>query len=210
MDGVHDLGGMNGFGRVEYEQNEPVFHAPWQATAFAINMVSIGALRAYNADQYRHSVERMTPAHYFRASYYERMLTGAATLLVEAGTIDLDDLERRAGGAFPLAQPNADDPMADLTPAPEARFKVGDQVRVLDIHPHGHTRAPRFCRGRSGTVIRVAPKFTFPDTSAHGRAHRKEHTYHVEFAASELWNEPDYGDRDTVVVDLWDSYLEAV
>jgi len=207
MDGIHDLGGMDGFGVVEVEAGEPVFHEPWEALAFGLNVFAIAALGAYNADEYRHAVERMDPAHYLAASYYERVLTGAATLLVEKGAVDRADLEARAGAAFPLARPVAERPTADLAPQPEARFAPGDRVVVRDIHPAGHTRAPRYARGGTGVVLHVAPPFPFPDASAHGGGRRAEHTYHVEFRASDLW--PDADDPDqTVVVDLWDAYLE--
>lgn len=207
MDGIHDLGGMQGFGPVEREADEPVFHEPWQQTSFSLMVVAQAALGNHSADEYRHSVERMDPAHYLQAHYYERMLTGTVTLLVEKGVLDLEGLEARAGGAFPLSRPVAENPMVDLTPQPVARFKVGDRVRVLQIHPNGHVRAPRFCRGKEGVVLRVAPAFNFPDTSAHGGEQRSEHTYHVEFASSDLW--PDKAaDNESVIVDLWDSYLE--
>ncbi len=207
MDGIHDLGGMSGFGEVEAEPDEPVFHEEWEALAFALNVNAIGSLRAYNADEYRHAVERMDPAHYLAASYYERVLTGVATLLVEKGVVTREDLEARARAAFPLARPVADHPMADLAPRPDARFSVGDRVRVREIHPAGHTRAPRYVRGHEGLVLHVAPPFSFPDVSAHGGERRKEHTYHVEFEARDLWADaPDA--EGTVVVDLWDAYLE--
>lgn len=207
MDGIHDLGGMQGFGKVEREENEPVFHEEWQRTAFLL-MVAANAARQCTADEYRHSVERMNPQHYLQSHYYERVLTGVTTLLVEKGALSLDDLERRAGGKFPLSRPVADDPLCDLKPEPVARFSVGDRVRVKEIHPKGHVRAPRFCRGKEGVVLHVAPKFTFPDTSAHGGARRKEHTYHVEFQAREIWSDAFDSDH-CVVVDLWDSYLEG-
>lgn len=208
MDGIHDLGGMAGFGAISYEENEPVFHEPWQATAFALNIVGIGVLRNHNADEYRHSIERMPPVHYLQACYYERVLTGAATLFVEKGVVAKEELEERAGGAFPLASPNAPAPMAELEPQPVARFKKGDRVKVKDIHPAGHTRVPRFCRGKTGTVLHVAPAFSFPDAAAHGGAFRKEHTYHVEFASTDLWADAG-ADNESVIVDLWDSYLEG-
>lgn len=208
MRGIHDLGGMYGFGPVVREVDEPVFHEQWQETTFGVMMIALTALPELNTDQYRHSVERMAPSHYLPVHYYERMLTGITTLLVEQGVLELADLEQRAGGAFPLALPNAADPLADLRPQPEARFRVGQQVRVRQYSAKGHTRAPGFCRGKSGVVLRVAPRFTFPDTSAHGGEMRKEHTYHVEFAARELWG-AEGGEKDAVVVDLWDSYLEG-
>ena len=207
MDGIHDLGGMSGFGSVEVERDEPVFHEPWEALAFALNLFGIGALGAYNPDEYRHSIERMDPFHYLAASYYERVLTGAATLLVEKGVVTRDELEARAGGPFPLSRPVAGQPTADLLPQPKARFSVGDRVRVRNIHPAGHTRVPRYVRGKCGVVVHVAPPFSFPDAAAHGQTHRDEHTYHVEFDARELWADA-AGCNETMVVDLWDSYLE--
>ena len=207
MDGIHDLGGMSGFGAVEVERGEPVFHEPWQALAFALNALGIGALRAYNIDEYRHSVERMLPAHYLAATYYERMLTGAATLFVEKGLATRDELERRAGAAFPLAQSVAAQPMAELAAQTRARFQRGDRVLVREIHPAGHTRVPRYVRGTRGVVLHVAPAFSFPDASAHAGELRSEHTYHVEFAARDLWADTASA-GDTVVVDLWDAYLE--
>lgn len=207
MDGIHDLGGMAGFGRISYQIDEVVFHEPWEGIAFALNIVGIGLLRNHNADEYRHSIERMSPSHYLQASYYERVLTGTATLYVEKGLISHTELEEHAGGIFPLALPIAERPMLPLKPEPLARFKIGDQVCVRDIHPEGHTRVPRFCRGKTGTVLHVAPAFTFPDNAAHGGERRKEHTYHVEFASTDLW--PGAGaQNETVVVDLWDCYLQ--
>ena len=207
MDGIHDLGGMQGFGAVVREENEPVFHEDWQRIAFGLMILPQAALRCNNADEYRHSVERMLPAHYLQSHYYERVLTGATTLLVEKGVLSIDDLEARAGGAFPLAAPVSEDPVVARSPQPEARFRAGDKVKVLDIHPKGHVRAPRFCRGKTGIIIHVAPKFGFPDTAAHDGPRRKEHTYHVEFRSKDLWCS-DGVSGDSVIVDLWDSYLE--
>ena len=207
MDGIHDLGGMAGFGPVETEADEPTFHEAWEALAFRLNIVSIAMLRAYNADEYRHAIERMDPVHYIQARYYERVLTGVATLLVEKGVLSLSELEQRAGGHFPLARPprsNSDD-ARDESATP--RFALGARVQVREIHPPGHTRVPQYVRGRTGVVVHVAPAFTFPDASAHGLPMRREPTYHVEFSAAALWTEAAEA-GDSVVVDLWESYLE--
>lgn len=209
MDGVHDLGGTQGFGPVSVETDEPTFHEPWQATAFALMVATQAVMRSHNTDEYRHSVERMNPAHYLQADYYERVLTGTVSLLVEKGYLTATELERRAGGDFPLAGPVADEPMAAFAPQEEPRFRIGDRVRVLRLNPAGHVRAPKFCRGHQGTVIHRAPKFRFPDTAAHGGEFRKEHTYHVEFASQDLWS-GEGADNESVIVDLWDSYLEPV
>ncbi|MFT5041036.1 MAG: nitrile hydratase beta subunit [Hyphomicrobiaceae bacterium] len=213
MDGIHDLAGIAGFGSVAIEPDEPVFHETWEARAFAMNVLGIAVLASYNTDEYRHAIERMTPAHYLAARYYERVLTGAATLFVEKGLLAHADLAARAGGAFPLAQPEQAARPAQANEETETsstagpRFEAGEIVAVRNVSTSGHTRVPRYCRGHQGRVLHVAPAFTFPDLNAHGRPSRQEPTYHVEFAASDLW--PDAGDcGETVVVDLWETYLE--
>jgi nitrile hydratase len=185
-----------------------VFHEPWEALAFGMNVLGIVALGAYSADEYRHAIERMDPTHYLTATYYERVLTGVATLLVEKGVVTRDELEVRAGGPFPLSRRVAEKPTADLGTQPHARFSIGDRVVVRNFHPAGHTRAPRYVRGKRGVVVHVSPKFSFPDAAAHGLTHRTEQTYHAEFLACELWADA-AASNETVVVDLWDSYLEV-
>lgn len=206
MDGIHDLGGMNGFGPVEIERGEPTFHEPWEARAFALNLLGIGVLKTYNAHEYRHAVERMDPAHYLTAPYYERWLTGTATLFVEKGVVTRQELEMRAGGPFPLSRPPASVQPTEVAEPEEPLFSVGDAVTVRDIHPRGHTRVPRYVRGKRGIVLRVAPPFVFPDIAGHGIWAHREHTYHVELAAQHLW--PDAATNESVIVDLWQSYLE--
>lgn len=207
MDGIHDLAGVRGFGAVEVESDEPVFHEPWQSQAFMLLNFGIAGLRAYNPDEYRHAIERMDPVHYLSAHYYERVLTGVATLLVERGLVTRDELDERAGGAFPLSRPVAAAPVIETAPQPTARFAAGDAVVVRCLSPAGHTRAPRYVRGRQGVILHVAPRFPHPDSAAHGIRDRREHTYHVAFRARDLWG--DGADGDEVVVDLWDSYLQA-
>ena len=207
MDGIHDLGGMAGFGSFEIEDNEPTFHEPWEETAFLTNIASIAMLDAYNADEYRHSIERMPRDEYLPARYYERTLIGVTTLLIEKGLLDKADLDRRAEASVRVSQAavaNTDDGQAQST---TPRFTVGDRVRVRNMHPLGHTRVPRYVRGHTGTVLHVAPPFKFPDASAHTLPGRKESTYHVAFESLELWSESAEAES-TVVVDLWESYLE--
>jgi nitrile hydratase len=207
MDGIHDLGGMSGFGSVEIERNEPTFHEPWEARAFALNALGVVVLQAYNVDEYRHAVERMEPAHYLAASYYERVLTGVASLLVEKHVLTHEELETRAGGRFPLAPPVAAPGPSEVSRPASPRFAVGATELFRDVHPTGHTRVPRYVRGSRGVVVHVAPPFPFPDDVAHGRPAHRQHTYHVWFEARALWG--DAGAGDQVVVDLWDGYLEA-
>lgn len=208
MDGIHDLGGMSGFGAVEIERGEPTFHERWEARAFALNNLGTRVLRAYNVHEYRHAVERMEPAHYLAASYYERWLTGVATLFVEKGVVTRGELEARAGGRFPLSRPAAQVKPFPCAAGAEPRFSAGDSVVVRDVHPAGHTRAPRYVRGKRGVVVRVSRPFEFPDLAGHALPAHVEPTYHVEFEARELWRDAAES-GGTVVVDLWQSYLEA-
>jgi nitrile hydratase subunit beta len=208
MDGIHDLGGMAGFGAVEIEPDEPAFHERWEARAFALNNLGLRVLGAYNVHEYRHAVERLDPAHYLAASYYERWFTAVASLLVEKGVVTRGELERRAGGGFPLSRPPADVAALEAPARPAPRFSERDSVRVRDAHPAGHTRAPRYVRGRRGTVVRVSRSFEFPDLAGHALPAPPEPTYHVEFGARELWGES-AEPSGRVVVDLWESYLEG-
>lgn len=206
VNGIHDLGGMDGMGRVEAEHEEPVFHTAWERRVFGVNAALAAGLR--NVHEFRHAIERMDPRHYLAASYYERWLTAVVTLGVEKGLLDHAELERRAGGRVPLSRPVASDagPLAPTSGG--QRFAVGDAVRVRNMHPRGHTRCPRYVRGRRGTVARVDPPFALPDAAAHGRRAAREPTYGVRFEARELWGEA-AGPREPVHVDLWESYLEA-
>jgi nitrile hydratase len=222
MDGIHDLGGMDGFGRVVVEADEPVFHEPWERRVFGM-LAALAFTRLTNAHVYRHAVERMAPEDYLRAPYYERMLTGLATLLVERGTLDRATLDGRMPGGFPLARPEHPSAAAEARQAARtggtsvrhaaraggsARFHVGDAVRVRNSHPHGHTRCPRYVRGHRGVVVRVDRPFALPDLAAHTGGEHREPTYGVRFTAAELWNAP-AATRDAVYVDLWESYLEG-
>jgi nitrile hydratase beta subunit len=207
VDGIHDLGGLEGFGPVEVERDEPVFHEAWERQVFALNVAVLLGLQP-SGGAFRHSIERMDPGHYLTSSYYEHWLTGMSTLLVEAGLVSRAELDRRAGGRFPLSRPDRGAapaaPEADRT---DARYTVGDRVRVRAWHPAGHTRAPRYVQGKRGVVVRVDGPFNLPDFEAHGGGHVLDPTYSVRFTARELWGEAGAAD-ETVHVDLWERYLE--
>jgi nitrile hydratase len=93
----------------------------------------------FNMDEYRHAIERMEPRHYLAAGYYERSLTGMATLFVEKGFATRQELEQRAQGVFPLAAPCAPGRTNAIT---RERFEQGDRVRVRDEYVPGHVRMP--------------------------------------------------------------------
>ena len=211
VDGIHDLGGRQGFGPVAVEPDEPPFHQSWEATARAVTIAVVGAV-AVTGGEFRHSIERMDPGHYLTSPYYEHWLTGAASLAVEHGLLSEADLESRAQGPFPLSRPVSDTAPAAVkafgaTPG-AARFGAGDRVRVRDWRPAGHTRCPWYVRGRTGVVIRVDGSHSVPDVEAHLPDKVHQATYSVRFDGTELWGVEQAG--VTVHVDLWDSYLEPV
>lgn len=208
MDGVHDLGGMQGFGPVEVEADEPVFHQDWEGRVFGLAGGALGA-GGFNTPMFRHAIERMDPGHYLTSSYYEHWLTAVATLLVEAGMISRDELDSRVD-AFPLSRPPAVDAedVEALSPTAEPRFAVGDAVRVRDLQFAGHTRCPRYVRGRKGTVVRIEPMAPVPEVEAHRRQRVVDPTYGVRFDARELWSDAEDANA-AVHVDLYERYLES-
>ena len=202
MDGMHDLGGKQGFGPVRYTHDAKAFHHQWEVRA---NSLYAHAVRRglFNMDEYRHAIERMEPRHYLAASYYERSLTSLATLCVEKGLVTREELERRAGGAFPLAAPSAP---GRPNEAHRQAFKPGDRVRVKDDYVPGHTRMPGYIRGKTGVVVSESPAYPYPDAHAHGVLAQDEPTYDVRFRSEDLW--PQSADPALVYVGVFQSYLE--
>ena len=209
MDGIHDVGGVAGFGAVTVEPDEPAFHAEWERRTLRIFVAAAMAGVIPSGGAFRHSIERMEPAHYLGSSYYEHWLTGLATLLVEQGITTVDELRERAGGEFPLSNPDrGTPPRLRSERTTDARFAVGSKVRVREWHPAGHTRAPRFVQGRCGVVVRHDGPFNLPDVEAHSADRVPDHTYSVRFTTRELWGEGGT-EHDVVHVDLWEHYLTA-
>jgi nitrile hydratase beta subunit len=217
MNGIHDMGGMHGMGPIEPERNEPVFHHPWESRVFALRR-AMGAWRRWNIDVSRHEVELVPAADYLRMSYYERQFAAFLVLLEKRGFITPAELESSmpVPGA-PVAVPALSAEKAaeliekgvptnrDIPVAP--RFQPGQQVRARNINPPGHTREPRYVRGKLGIIHRDHGVFVFPDTNAHFLGEKPQHLYSVRFAARELWG-ADAAAQDGVYVDLWDDYLE--
>ncbi|HET7665663.1 MAG TPA: nitrile hydratase subunit beta [Mycobacterium sp.] len=206
MDGIHDLGGLDGFGPVEHKSTEPFFDEDWERRVFRL-MVGLIATKGIPGGKFRHSIERMPPERYLSAPYYERWLTGAATMAVESGFTTQEDLERRAGGRFPLSRADRGVLPDDLTPHTTPRYAVGDDVRVRAWHPPGHTRAPRYVQGKRGTVVRVDGAFGIDDIAAHGGGDVADPLYSVRFTSRELWGEAAAA-REVMHVDLFERYLE--
>jgi nitrile hydratase subunit beta len=222
VNGVHDLGGMQDFGPVEREENEPVFHADWERAVYAISR-AMRAAGISNIDEGRHAIERMDPADYLSSSYYERWLVGRTQILLEKGVIAEADLEERTGYFQEHPDAPATAPLKDPLPQPKTapilaeeryerepkgtpRFAPGDRVVTRLMQPKGHTRLPRYARGKRGIIERLHGTHVFPDTNAHGLGEHPQPLYSVRFDAVELWGdtaEP----QQTVNIDCWESYL---
>jgi len=217
MNGVHDMGGMTCFGPIRREENEPNFHSPWERRVFALTMLAIGQVDT--VDAFRHAIERMDPAHYLSSSYYEHWLAALETLAAEKGVLTQGELatgtvkDASAGGGTPLppeaipAVVQHGAPASRETGRTTPRFKPGDRVVARNLNPPGHTRLPRYVRGKRGTIDRVHGTFVYPDTNAHGGGEQPQPVYSVRFDAVELWG-PTASARDSLYIDLWEDYLE--
>lgn len=194
---------MQGFGAILVEEDEPYFHHGWERTVFGIASFCFARVEA---GQFRHAIERMDPGHYLTSSYYEHWLSAAETLLVERGLVSLEDLRARG------VEPALSIPVATSAHAPARaetatpRFSAGDFVTVRDMHPSGHTRCPRYVRGKRGTVVRFEGMFNLDDATAHGGGRVAEPVYVVRFEALELWG-PDTDADHSVLIEMWESYL---
>ena len=224
MDGIHDMGGMDGFGPIEREEHESVFHAPWEKRCFALNIATPAAVPTA-VDSFRQAIERLPTLTYLKSGYYQRWAYAIENLLVAAGILTPGQVaavargeDRRHEGASPAPAHllRADEVSAaiaggETTARPAAtsapRFKVGDAVRARNIHPKGHTRLPRYARGRRGVIERDHGIYTFADSVAAHQGDNPQHLYCVRFAAAELWGDASRG-NDIVFLDLWDAYLD--
>ncbi len=220
MDGVHDMGGMHGFGPVVEPGAELPYHERWEPRIFALQMLvgyeGLGAGPGGRAVR-----EEMAPSDYLAASYYERWLYSAEQRLLRRGTISPGEVEAmmdrlRADQPAPI---HRDPAMAERvvdqlrTPHPmppageDTRFKVGERVRVRRMHPPRHTRCPRYVRGAIGAIDAVRGADRLPDRATYGERVDREPVYSVAFGSAELWGA--VGEAEwTVLLDLWESYLE--
>ena len=219
MDGVHDMGGMDGFGKVEPEVNEPVFHQRWEGRVLAMSR-AVGVFRAWTIDTSRYAIEQMAPTYYLSRPYYEKWFVRNQNLLIERGLIDADEVaagralrpaKNLKRGRFTL------DDVETVTrrgsygrPAPApARFKVGDSVRTKNIHPTTHTRLPRYARGHVGVIESLHGAHIFPDSVSTGKGEDPQWLYTVRFDAQELWG-TDAEPKLKVSIEAFEPYLEYV
>jgi nitrile hydratase beta subunit len=216
MDGIHDMGGMHGFGKVEPEQNEPVFHAPWEGRTMALNR-ALGYTGIWTIDQTRYGIERLPPDVYLNSSYYKKWAMRLENLLIEKGLIGADELKAghalRPGKQLKRTLAAADVPNtlsrgSFTRPAQStARFKPGDDVRTKNIHPETHTRLPRYARDRVGVIEAVRGCHVFPDTAAIGKGDNPQWLYTLLFDGRELWGK-DSDPTLKVSIEAFEPYLD--
>lgn len=217
MNGAQDLGGQMGFGPINPEKDEPYFHAEWEKRALALTL-AMGATGQWNIDTSRHARETLHPAEYLAKSYYDVWITGLEKLMRARNLVTDDELRtgRMTEAPKPVARIlKAGDvaaalarggPCAREITAPP-RFAAGQKVRTKNINPTGHTRLPRYARGKIGVIELVHGGFVFPDTNAHGEGENPQWLYTVTFTGPALWG--DGADEMLAVsIDAWESYLE--
>ena len=216
MDGVHDLGGRQGFGPVAVDEREEPFHSDWEARMWGIAR----ALRrppGWTIDWWRHGRELIDPADYLTRPYYDQWMQTYAALLVDSGVATVAEIAAGSAQApvLDLGAPMAPEAVRAATAvvvrfdrenADAPAFAVGDRVRAKAMGAEGHTRLPGYVRGRLGVVEAYRGAHLLPDAGARGEE-RAEPLYSVAFEAAMLWPEAG-GRRDRVYLDLWESYLE--
>lgn len=217
MNAIHDLGGMHGFGAIDAERDEPPFHETWEGRAAGLLEVMTYP-PGFTIDRFRYLRETLRPDLYLTQTYYEQWVYVAEQTLLESGMISPAELAR--GKPAPNSPRRTDalraeavwDFLHDHTPGSREldeapRFAAGQRVRARNTQPSGHTRLPRYARGKCGMVVSHHGGHVLPDARAHGKGDAPQHLYTVRFTARELWGESANA-RDSVHLDLWESYLE--
>jgi nitrile hydratase beta subunit len=219
MNGIHDMGGMHGFGPIAPEANEPVFHEAWEGRMFGLPW-AMTSPPGFTIDRFRFLRETMPPVTYLTWSYYEHWYFATALALLQADMVTIDELRSGRAGAGRARRSDVMRP-ADVDHAirtgnrfaraidPPPRFSAGQAVAARNLNSTGHTRLPRYARGKRGLVHHWHGAHVFADSSARGDGECPQHLYTVMFSARELWG-ADAAPNDKVYLDLWESYLDPV
>ncbi len=213
MNGPHDMGGMQCYGPVIPEPNEPLFHASWERDALALT-VAMGATGMWNIDQSRSARESLPPLQYMSSSYYQIWLAGMEKLMLERGMVNGDELASGEAKIAPVPVKQSPDrermrailavgASAERPAVGIAQFSPGNQVRAVNRNPQGHTRLPHYIRGKAGTVENICGFHVFPEATALGRQ-EAGWLYTIAFSAADLFGQGDH----TVLVDCWEATLE--
>ena len=217
MNGGQDLGGVQGFGPVKPEPNEPVFHAEWEKRALALTL-AMGMPGGWNIDMSRFARENRPPGEYLSMSYYEIWIAGLQKLMAERGLVSPQEVAAghaigepkkvaRVLSAADVAKVLYRGGPTERETNTAARFAVGDRVRAKNMHPATHTRLPRYVRGHVGTIERVLGCHVFPDSNSLGAGEDPRWLYTVRFTGPELWG-PGSDPTVAISVDAWEPYLE--
>lgn len=217
MNGLHDMGGMQCYGPVEPEKDEPIFHGDWEKRALAMT-VGMGFCGQWNLDVSRFARESLPPDFYLTKSYYQIWLAGLQSLMLDRGMVNEHELEtgkletpsievKRVVSAQQMPAALAAGAPVDRDAVLEAGFSPGEKVRAININPQGHTRLPKYVRGKIGEIVGVHGCHVFPDSNARREGENPEWLYSVSFDAQTLFG-PDAEAGNTVMVDCWGAYLE--
>ncbi len=219
MNGPHDMGGMQCYGPVIPEENEPIFHADWEKRALALT-VGMGFAGQWNLDISRFARESLPPEFYLTKSYYQIWIAGLQKLMLERGMVSEDEISdgklsqpgisvKRVVTAEEMPAALAAGGPVEREASGTASFKVGDQVRTLKINPSGHTRLPRYARGVEGRIAEIHGCHVFPDSNAKSQGENPQWLYSVEFDAQALFGS-DAEAGNSVMIDCWEPYLEQI
>ena len=220
MNSIHDMGGMHGFGEVPYEENEPVFHSPWEGRVYAMAIYTPVPVPG----GFRYMIEKMDPTDYLASTYYEKWMHARTQGLLEKEVFTQAELDEKI--RFFQQNPDAQPPQAkdadrvekalkamykpqpaDPAQPDPPKFKVGDVVRAKNMHPVGHTRLPRYCRGKQGVVDHYYDYWLVDDTPPAGEEQAIEPLYRIKFEARELWG-AEAEENQFLYIDMFESYLE--
>ncbi|GGG06557.1 nitrile hydratase subunit beta [Paenibacillus abyssi] len=230
MNGIHDVGGMDGLGPVQYEENEPVFHEPWEGRLTAMQTLMRSKHRLFHLDETRYAIERIDPVYYMGSSYYQIWLLRTEALLKERGVFTEEELQGKMAqlspgispaphlGAFRKVKPPMSSAIrkvvletaagtAEPSEAIVPKFSPGMSVRAKLMSPLGHTRIPRYVRDKVGVIEAIHGLFILPDTKVHKGIDLYQTVYRVRFEAQDLWGE-DASPHDKLYIELWEDYLE--
>ena len=219
MDGIHDMGGEDGWGTVAIDPDEKVFASDWEARAFALGAMS-GGLSGTNLDAFRHALERLHPVAYLKDGYYGRWLACAELLLVDSGVIAEGAVDARANNILGNTTEEPADPELNKPEYErggggslreiddEPKYSVGDHIRAKDMNVRGHHRMPAYIRGHRGVVTALRPAAVLPDATAHFTGEDAQHVYTVTFTSTELWG--DDAEPATLNIDLFETYMESI
>ena len=216
MDGVHDLGGKQGFGPIDVDEVEVPFHADWEGRMWAIAQCARSP--DWTIDWWRHVRELIDPVDYLSRPYFDSWAQTHIAAFIDSGELTLDEIVSNQSATTPAnQQPSREN--EDIFAAIEAQayrfdreieaqpaYRVGDRILTRQLLPRHHTRLPAYARGRPGVIHAHHGAHVFADESAQGHE-IAQHLYSVVFEASDLWIEAG-NKKDRVFIDMWESYLD--